>query len=212
MSASAFCAPGAVALSQLADIVQNLEESVGDANPRKRAEHLKTLASLVETSFGGDAAVLGEFMRESGGVELLLECVADASPDVHQPALLVLGNLVSGAFEPGSPATKKLFNAAGGADVLLPHLLAGDWATQLYAVATVQNLAEDDEFARQLAAQGSLRVLQRLLKSPHQRIVDFAAGALKNAMDHLEPGELSAARMSALAEEKSAWTEEKTEM
>ena len=114
-----------------------------DATPARRVGHIGALASLVETSFGGDAAVLGEFMRESGGVELLLECVADAAPDVHQPALLVLGNLVSGAFEPGSPATKKLFNAAGGADVLLPHLLAGDWATQLYAVATVQNLAED---------------------------------------------------------------------
>jgi hypothetical protein len=44
------------------------------------------------------------------------------------------------------------------------------------------------------------KVLQRMLKSPQQRVVRFSAGALKNARDHFEDDDVldGGARPSAL--------------
>jgi hypothetical protein len=50
----------------------------------------------------------------------------------------------------------------------------------------VQNLAESREFARQLHKRGAFKVLTKLVQSPEQRVVRFAAGALKNARDELD--------------------------
>ena len=138
--------------------------------------------------------MIGDFMRECGGIDLVIEYMSDGSPDVQQRALMVLGNLMSDAVDPQASRTKQLFvqhtfgaarNCGGGTDVLLHLLESADWVTQMYACAAVQNLTENREFARQLAKRGTLKVLTRLLQSPQQRVVRFAAGALKNTREML---------------------------
>ena len=44
--------------------------------------------------------MLGAFVREGMGLELLLELLADPEPAVYQRVLVVLGNLCSGEVDP----------------------------------------------------------------------------------------------------------------
>ena len=46
------------------------------------------------------ATVLGAFVREGMGLELLLELLADPEPAVYQRVLVILGNLCSGEVDP----------------------------------------------------------------------------------------------------------------
>ena len=71
-------------MDTLVDIMTQLEEHVSINNsPAKRAEHILRLAQLVESVYGIDAELLGDFVRECGGVELILEYMADEEPEVR---------------------------------------------------------------------------------------------------------------------------------
>ena len=167
-------------------VVTELEDAQSNEDTTKRTSAITTLCDLVDKAYGEDAALLGEFLRECGGIELLLECVSDDIPEVQYRALMVLGNLASAAVDPHAQLTKAAINELDGASVLLPLLESDDWVTQMYAVGAVQNLADDASFCNVYAQRGTHRVLQRLLSSEHEHVVRFAAGALKNLMDNLE--------------------------
>ena len=75
-------------LFQLPDILAGLE-SLTVASQLDAAEQL---AALLERSPPEQAALLGQFLREAGGVELLLEIiVGDTTPVLTQRVLMVLG-------------------------------------------------------------------------------------------------------------------------
>ena len=117
----------------LTETVTRMEEVQGSPDAWERSEAITALSRLIETAYGDDAAMIGDFMRECGGVELLIEYLEDESSDVQQRALMVLGNLVSDAVDPEASRTKQLFvRADGGCDALLPLLEAPDWVTQMY--------------------------------------------------------------------------------
>jgi HEAT repeat protein len=119
-------------------LVRSLTNSVtllerSGLSPKKRSAAITDLARLIETAYGDDAAMIGDFMRECGGVELLIEYLEDESSDVQQRALMVLGNLVSDAVDPQSHLTKQIFvQTPAASDALLPLLEAPDWVTQMY--------------------------------------------------------------------------------
>ena len=159
-------------------VVTELEDAQSNEDTTKRTSAITTLCDLVDKAYGEDAALLGEFLRECGGIELLLECVSDDISEVQYRALMVLGNLASAAVDPHAQLTKAAINELDGASVLLPLLESDDWVTQMYAVGAVQNLADDASFCNVCAQRGTHRVLQRLLSSEHEHVVRFAAGAL----------------------------------
>jgi hypothetical protein len=177
----------------LTETVTRLEDLIACDDPHERCAGITDLARLIESVYDDDAAMLGDFMRECGGVDLIIEYIADPSVEVQQRALMVMGNMVSDAVDPHASATKELFVQSGGADVLLPLLEAKDWVTQMYACACCQNLAEDAAFSRVMQKRGTMKVLTRLLKHPQQRVVRFAAGAAKNLQDNIDAEEAAKA-------------------
>ena len=87
-----------------------------------RAEALGQLAQIVDTSFGEDALVLGEYLRMSGGIDALVALLEDEEPMLHQTALLLIGNLASDAVDPNSVLTKGVLKEVGCFELLQGEL------------------------------------------------------------------------------------------
>ena len=119
-----------------------------------RAEALGQLAQIVDTSFGEDALVLGEYLRMSGGIDALVALVEDEEPMLHQTALLLIGNLASDAVDPNSVLTKGVLKEVGCFERLLPHLFSEDWLTLVYALGAVQNTCTDLEYVELMQEMG----------------------------------------------------------
>ena len=106
-------------LFQLPDILAGLE-SLTVASQLDAAEQL---AALLERSPPEQAALLGQFLREAGGVELLLEIiVGDTTPVLTQRVLMVLGNLCSATVDPGADDTKELLRGHSAVEKLSTFL------------------------------------------------------------------------------------------
>jgi hypothetical protein len=67
-------------------LLDALDEALGlleSDDELERAEAAEQLSALVDGVYGEDAAALGQYVRESGALEMLLELVY-----LHRPALL----------------------------------------------------------------------------------------------------------------------------
>ena len=145
-----------------------------------RAEALGQLAQIVDTSFGEDALVLGEYLRMSGGIDALVALVEDEEPMLHQTALLLIGNLASDAVDPNSVLTKGVLKEVGCFERLLPHLFSEDWLTLVYALGAVQNTCTDLEYVELMQEMGVVMRLQELAGAGDAQLERFAKGCLAN--------------------------------
>lgn len=141
----------------------------------QRAEGASYLAQLVDSSYGDDATIFADYLREAGGIEVIAELLLDPEPFIQQKVLMVVGNLASDAFDPNSAATKTIFKQHDVMARLSPFLTSREWVTQLYATAAVQNLAKDVDLAKEALQLGVHKVVQRLLRSEHELVVRYGA-------------------------------------
>ena len=93
--------------------VPELLELIRSPYHEQRDEAIALLAELVTTAFGEDGEVLGQAVRDGGGVPQLAWLLADPSPSIQQQALLVLGNLCSNSVDPSSALTKRMLLQVG---------------------------------------------------------------------------------------------------
>ena len=64
---------------ELTEIITRMEEMEGSDDPQDRSMAITELSRLIENAYGEDAAMIGDFMRECGGIELLIECAQHSS-------------------------------------------------------------------------------------------------------------------------------------
>ena len=95
--------------------VPELLELLRSPYHEQRDEAIALLAELVTSAFGEDGEVLGQAIRDGGGVPQLAWLLADpsASVSIQQQSLLVLGNLCSNSVDPNSALTKRLLLQVG---------------------------------------------------------------------------------------------------
>ena len=150
-------------LSNLPEILASLDADALET----RAHGALDLARLVDATYDADAAMVAEYLRESGAVELIAELLSDPEPYVHQKILMIVCNLSSDAYDSRSHETKALLRENEVIARLRPHLLAPpeDWVSQLYAAAAMQNLCKDIELAREAKRLGVTSVLDKLVRT-----------------------------------------------
>ena len=73
-----------------------------------RIDGLIELSLLIDSAYGEEGAAIGQWVRQSGALQLLAWLVVDSSAEVQQQSLLVLGNLCSDACDPNSTLTKSI--------------------------------------------------------------------------------------------------------
>jgi hypothetical protein len=73
-------------LRTLTSVVSAMEEGVSERDPAVRSARITELAKLIETVYDDDAAMLGDFLRECGGIDLLIEYMSDKSIEVRPRA------------------------------------------------------------------------------------------------------------------------------
>ena len=197
-------------LDSLPEILASLDADALET----RAHGALDLARLVDATYDADAAMVAEYLRESGAVELIAELLSDPEPYVHQKILMIVCNLSSDAYDSRSHDTKALLRENEVIARLRPHLLAPpeDWVSQLYAAAAMQNLCKDIELAREAKRLGVTSVLDKLVRTgvvsratalppaaalrgrvsvhvtgaaQHEQLVQYCAGALSNVTDAL---------------------------
>tara|TARA_B100000768_G_scaffold173074_1_gene181979 strand:+ start:494 stop:1042 length:549 start_codon:yes stop_codon:yes gene_type:complete len=93
--------------------VPELLELLRSPYHEQRDEAIALLAELVTTAFGEDGEVLGQAIRDGGGVPQLAWLLADPSSSIQQQSLLVLGNLCSNSVDPNSALTKRMLLQVG---------------------------------------------------------------------------------------------------
>ena len=150
-------------LDSLPEILASLDADAVET----RAHGALDLARLVDATYDADAAMVAEYLRESGAVELIAELLSDPEPYVHQKILMIVCNLSSDAYDSRSHETKALLRENEVIARLRPHLLAPpeDWVSQLYAAAAMQNLCKDIELAREAKRLGVTSVLDKLVRT-----------------------------------------------
>ena len=166
------------------DIITLLRSSDTD----DRLDALAELSIMVEEAYDEEAVLLGQTLRAAGAIPLLAWLAVDEdSLEVQQRALLVLGNLCSDAADPQSYLTKAELLHAGGCMPMSLSIQSDDASVLIYACGCLQNLCHSDEWSRALAAQdGVQQRLAELAGHADERVVRYAAGALKNMLSHLE--------------------------
>ena len=112
-------------LDSLPEILASLDADALET----RAHGALDLARLVDATYDADAAMVAEYLRESGAVELIAELLSDPEPYVHQKILMIVCNLSSDAYDSRSHDTKALLRENEVIARLRPHLLAPpeDW-------------------------------------------------------------------------------------
>ena len=87
LQGSPSCTPPASPSPQTMSLFDALDEALGlleSDDELERAEAAEQLSRLVDGVYGEDAAALGQYVRESGALEMLLELVyASTRPRVH---------------------------------------------------------------------------------------------------------------------------------
>ena len=153
----------------------------------ERLAGAKELADWVNSAYGHDSTSLGEHLRNSHQLAMVLALLYEGSSEMHRYGLMILANLVSDAFDPKSTETKKLVYSAGVFERLKDFLFAGDEMSQTCACACLQNLCIDVRFARLLRSYELLEELERFVRiTDNHQLRRFAAGTIHNAMEALQ--------------------------
>ena len=150
-----------------------------------RIDGLIELSLLIDSAYGEEGAAIGQWVRQSGALQLLAWLVVDSSAEVQQQSLLVLGNLCSDACDPNSTLTKSMLLQQGGQRALLLALRAEDPTVLVYVCGCLQNLCDNGEWAEYLVSEQAEKRLEQLLTHDNHRVVHYAAGALKNMMNRV---------------------------
>lgn len=158
---------------------------IQSADADDRLDGLYELGSLIDEAFGDEGAVLGHGVRQQRGVAALALLLRDRNVEVQSQTMLVLGNLCSDAFDKQSHLTKKLLLQSGAQQTFVqaPYgLLATDTTVLVCACGCLQNLCHDAEWVSALLSLEVEKRLQDLLTHEDYRVVNYAAGALKNML------------------------------
>ena len=154
--------------------------SSGDAEEREVSIGL--LAELVASAYGKDGVVLGEIVRDTGGLELLSQLLSDVSEQTRLGTLQVLVNLCSDAVDPNSAKTKRGLLEHGAGVPMLEFTKSEDPDAQMLACAALQNMVSEPGWARLVVEQGYTDHLERLADADNPMVVRYASGALKNVI------------------------------
>ena len=157
-----------------------------DASDEERVEGARKLAQFVNAAYGHDAMALGEHLRSSFQLAMVMALLYEGSSQMHRYGLMILANLVSDTFDPKSAETKTKIYHAGVFERIKDFLFAGDEVAQTCACGVLQNLCIDVRFARLLRSYELLEELERLVQSDNRQLRRFAAGALHNTMESLQ--------------------------
>ena len=117
------------------------------ASTEVRHTSLSRLAEKLDEVEGEAAAAIGEQMRTSHALAVLLELVSEPEPATHQVALYVLGNLSSDVVDPASWKTKAAVRDLNGFERILPYAFSDDVETLFNALGAMQNLCSFPEYA-----------------------------------------------------------------
>jgi len=180
-----------VTLSSLPEILGNLESPAVAA----RAQGASQLAQLVDSSDAATAVEVGNFLRETDALPLVLDLLLDRQLRMVQCALMVLGNLSSDAFDPNSMLTAKILFDHDVLKVVKPFFTpTTDDGIQVYAAGLVQNVCKTCEFAEKALSCGVVRALELMLTDAQLRpagikrelIIRYTSGALSNIAEQLK--------------------------
>lgn len=157
---------GGAAESQVVPIeaVPLLMQIISQPEHPNRDEALGMLADLVSASFGENGRLLGEAMRETGGLITLSWMLSDADLQRLQIALFLLANLASDAVDPDSEKTKNMLLQCGTEYRLIPCMNHEDIEVVTYTLAFVQNLCHDFEWTKVFLDRGVEAMLVELIK------------------------------------------------
>lgn len=181
--------PGAMAEQlppqQLDDEQQVLVQLItflGSPIEEEMQDSLYTLSEMVSYAYGQDGARLGEIMRDHGGLMQLTKILSDRTQplDIHQQVLLLLGNLCSDSVDSASMQSKRYLLRTGVEGALFECLQSDDPYVLMFTCGAVQNLCHDAEWSARAVAYGADRTLSELLAHGDEKVVKYAAGALKN--------------------------------
>ena len=144
------------------------------------------LSSWVNDAYGLDASALGQYLRDTHKIALVLSLLYVGVADLHRHGLMILANLVSDAFDVNSLATKRIIVQAGIFERLKDFLYAGDAIAQVCACACMQNLCTELTFAQQVRAYELTDELEHFVEhSRNPQLRRYAAGALSNTLEVL---------------------------
>ena len=155
------------------------------------AEAVQVLCELVTSAWGDLGSTIGATIRADGGLAKLVRLLQwfsmMPSTDEHAIAmridlLVLLGNLASDAVDASSALTKRELLACGGPSALLACLYTDVVEVLMLTLGALQNLADEAEWARTLAAGSALTELERCLAlyDEDSLVAHYAAGCLKN--------------------------------
>ena len=174
-------AGGPVSTSSVAELVAALQE----ADPRAALEEL---SSVVANAFGHVGALVGDQMRQSGGVaRLVLLLYTRGEPDMQATLLSLIGNLCSSAVDASAATTKHALLELGCGGTLVDRIrypIRDEHLTSL-TCGTLQNLCSDAQWCQFLIDNGALADLERLLEHPNPALARYAAGCLSNLQSSL---------------------------
>ena len=170
--------------------------------PVERLAAVDVLADVVSNAYGDDGSRIGRAVRESGALEDLAELLS--LDEAREASLLVIGNLVSDTVDKESAATKIALHQCNGAAAALVACLddAEDVDSLAFAVGALQNLCHDRDWSEQLAQWNLHTTFEALLAHPHELIVRYASGALKNMTATLQNAALVDSQNARAAIEK----------
>ena len=136
------------------------------------AEALEALSDMVGHAYGGDGLIIGEVMRQKGGLLALVDLLTSGAPDdMCQQALLLLGNLCSDAVDAKSRLSKRALLQANAAAVIFLQLASQDEVTLTMACGAVQNLALDVAWAELAMKSAVDQLLGTLVAHPNELVV-----------------------------------------
>ena len=162
-------------------IVSGQAKQLLDPDEGTRLAALASLSEIAADVYGNDAALLGQQIRDSGAIAMLVNCLRETTDEVKQCSLSLLGNLLTDVFDTDAAFSLALFSECGGLPLLL-DILTQEYPLNLYAAAALQNVTALDpmEACAKLRDLGAAEALRTLASSPDEQVVMFATGALAN--------------------------------
>ena len=162
-------------------IVSGQVQQLLDPDEGTRLAALASLSEIAADVYGNDAALLGQQIRDTGAMVMLVNCLRETTDEVKQCSLSLIGNLLTDVFDTDAAFSLALFSQCGGLPLLL-DILTQEYPLNLYAAAALQNVTALDpiEACAKLRDLGAAEALRTLASNPDEQVVMFATGALAN--------------------------------
>ena len=157
--------------------VPELLSYLASGDDGERLASIGLLSETAESAYGEDGAMLGQLMRDAGGLELLSVLLVEGSEPLKLGCLRVLVNLCSDAVDAQSAQTKRGLLEHGAGPAVLGFTMSREPDTQMLACAALQNMVSEPGWARLVVHEGFLPVLEEPSSSRRSRWLCGTAAA-----------------------------------